>query len=92
MMSLSPPGHKDPGAGVEPASTGSGPVILPLDDPGARYAARSSSFIARRKSNVAEKEARSILGWHALSLRRAWRPFPINSTPFEDSGRATQTT
>jgi hypothetical protein len=36
--------------------------------------------------------ANSLVGWHALSLRRAWRPFPFNSTPFEDSGRATQAT
>ena len=34
MMSLSPPGHRDPGAGIEPALTGSEPVVLPLDDPG----------------------------------------------------------
>jgi hypothetical protein len=52
----------------------------------------SSAAIARRRSNVAEKEARSILGWHALSLRRAWRRCPYYSTPFEDSGRATRAT
>jgi hypothetical protein len=34
MMSFSPPGQRDPGAGIEPASTGSEPAVLPLDDPG----------------------------------------------------------
>src|SRR5262245_29882979 len=34
MMSLSPPGHKDPGAGVEPALTSSESVVIPLDDHG----------------------------------------------------------
>jgi hypothetical protein len=30
-------------------------------------------------------------GWHALSLRRAWRTH-ADLTPFEDSGRATRIT
>jgi hypothetical protein len=38
MMSVSPPGHSDPGAGIEPALAGSGPAVLPLDDPGVRAA------------------------------------------------------
>src|SRR6266852_1900575 len=29
------------------------------------------------------------VGWHALSLRRAWIPCKRLPTPFEDSGRAT---
>src|SRR3954452_7902490 len=34
MRSASPPKPQDPGAGIEPASTGSESVVLPLDDPG----------------------------------------------------------
>ena len=30
------------------------------------------------------------VGWHALSLRRAWQDGWYAATPFEDSGRATQ--
>src|SRR6516162_8016753 len=41
---------------------------------------------------VAEFAQNSDGGWHALSLRRAWNPSPVapKTTPFEDSGRATQ--
>src|SRR5262245_30784645 len=42
---------------------------------------------ARRAGPTEHIAEKGRIGWHALSLRRAWA---ADSTPFEDSGRATQ--